>query len=178
MKPQLLQVGEAAQLRRYLPGQFVVVEPQPFQVGEAAQLRRYLPSQLVSAEGQPFPGRRGCPVPSVSPLSTGCWRGTDRAGWRGCPAPSVSPQSTGCPERNSSLTRPSGSLLTPYHSLIGRSLSQLVVIRPTRPARGIVKLDQCRPVLCRVHRCTAAAPDGGYTLEPCLECLVDRRAKP
>ena len=50
---QISQV-EAAQLRRYLPAQLVVVELQSFQVGEAAQLRRYLPAQLVAAEDQPF----------------------------------------------------------------------------------------------------------------------------
>ena len=42
-----MQVGEIAQLRRYLPGQLVAVEVQPCQVGEVAQVRRYLPGQLV-----------------------------------------------------------------------------------------------------------------------------------
>ena len=45
VEAQRSQVGEAAQLRRYLTAQVVVVEVQPFQVGEAAQLRRYLPAQ-------------------------------------------------------------------------------------------------------------------------------------
>ena len=50
---QIYQVGEAAQLRRYLPAQEVVSEAQPCQVGEAAQLRRYLPAQVIAAEAQP-----------------------------------------------------------------------------------------------------------------------------
>ena len=50
---QICQVGEVAQLRRYLPAQLVLVEVQPFQVGEVGQLRRYLPRQLVPAEFQP-----------------------------------------------------------------------------------------------------------------------------
>ena len=49
---QKCQVGEAAQLRRYLPAQGVLGEPQLCQVGEAAQLRRYLPAQGVDAEVQ------------------------------------------------------------------------------------------------------------------------------
>ena len=48
----MCQVGEAAQLRRYLPAQLVAVEGQICQVGEAAQLRRYLPAQVVAVEGQ------------------------------------------------------------------------------------------------------------------------------
>ena len=36
---------QSAQLRRYLPGQLVIVEVQISQVGEVAQLRRYLPAQ-------------------------------------------------------------------------------------------------------------------------------------
>ena len=81
---QLFQIGEVAQLRRYLPPQPVLPEIQPFQVDEVAQLRRYLPAQLVLFEVQPFqvgevaqlrryllvrglPGRRGCPAPPVSP---------------------------------------------------------------------------------------------------------------
>ena len=40
---QICQVGEAAQLRRYLPAQVVFAEVQQFQVGEAAQLHRYPP---------------------------------------------------------------------------------------------------------------------------------------
>ena len=48
------QVGQVAQLRRYLPGQLVEGERQPFQVGQVPQLRRYLPGQLVGVEIQPF----------------------------------------------------------------------------------------------------------------------------
>ena len=48
----MCQVGEVAQLRRYLPAQLVLAEVQPFQVGEAAQLQRYLPPQLVPPEVQ------------------------------------------------------------------------------------------------------------------------------
>ena len=50
----MFQVGEVAQLRRYLPAQLVPVEVQPFQVGEGAQLRRYPPAQLVFGEVQRF----------------------------------------------------------------------------------------------------------------------------
>ena len=47
----MFQVGEVAQLRRYLPTQLVTIEDQPsLQVGEVAQLRRYLPAQLVTLE--------------------------------------------------------------------------------------------------------------------------------
>ena len=46
---QLCQVGEVAQLRRYLPAQVVAGEVQKSQVGEAAQLRRYLTAQVVLA---------------------------------------------------------------------------------------------------------------------------------
>ena len=70
------QVGEAAQVRRYLPAQLVVAEDQPCQVGEAAQLRRYLPAQVVVAEDQTVPGWRGCPGPQVSPRSRRCSRGS------------------------------------------------------------------------------------------------------
>ena len=54
VEPHTYQVGEAAQLRRYLPVQLVVVEVQECQVGEVAQLHRYLPAQLVFVEPQPF----------------------------------------------------------------------------------------------------------------------------
>ena len=53
-KAQTYQVGEAAQLRLYLPAQLVVGEAQPSKVGEAAQLRRYLAAQAVAAEIQPW----------------------------------------------------------------------------------------------------------------------------
>ena len=48
------QVGEVAQLRRYLPAQLVTVEDVTRQVGEVAQLRRYPPAQLVPIEDQTF----------------------------------------------------------------------------------------------------------------------------
>ena len=48
----MCQVGEAAQLRRYLPAQLVAAEVQMCQVGEAAQRRRYLPAQAVVFEAQ------------------------------------------------------------------------------------------------------------------------------
>ena len=51
-------------------------------------------------------------------------------------------------------------------------------VRPIRSVCCVVKLDQHRPVLRRVRQCAAAASDEGYALEPCLECLIDRRAKP
>ena len=49
---QRCQVGEAAQLRRNLPGQLVDVEPKFFQVGKVAQFGRDRPTQLVFEEGQ------------------------------------------------------------------------------------------------------------------------------
>ena len=92
---QLGQVGEAAQLRGYLPAQLVPAEGQPSQVGEVAQLRRYLPAQLVVAEATALSGWRGCPTPAVSPRSTaGYSRGSALAGWRGRPTTGVSPRST------------------------------------------------------------------------------------
>ena len=117
---------------RYLPSQLVVVEEQSLQVGEIAQLRRYLPGQL--ARVPEFAGWRDCPTPPVSPRSTGCcevqppqarlpsryrhWllrigqvgqaaqlrryppgqlvKGeASTAGWSGPPTPPVSPRSTG-----------------------------------------------------------------------------------
>ena len=47
-----MQVGEAAQFRRYLTSQFIAPEGQDLQVGETAQFRRYLTAHLISAEGQ------------------------------------------------------------------------------------------------------------------------------
>ena len=49
-----LQVGEVAQLRRYLSAQLVRAEAQHSQIGEVAQLRRYLSAQPVRAEAQRF----------------------------------------------------------------------------------------------------------------------------
>ena len=49
---QIYQVGETAQLRRYLPAQGVFLDAQRYQVGEAAQLRRQLPDQDVAGEAQ------------------------------------------------------------------------------------------------------------------------------
>ena len=64
---------------------------------QAAQLRRYLPGQLV-AGGTALPGWSGCPTPPVSPRSTGCCGGwLVRSGYlpqlRRYPCP---PMSTGC----------------------------------------------------------------------------------
>ena len=61
-EPQQFQVGQVTQLCRHLTAQLVPVEAQPFQVGEVAQLRRYLPAQLVEAEVQP-----GNPARAVGP---------------------------------------------------------------------------------------------------------------
>ena len=72
LEGQPCQVGEVAQLRRYLTAQLVLVpRDSHVQVGEVAQLRRYLTAQLVRAEVQHCPGWRGCPTPAVSPRSTG-----------------------------------------------------------------------------------------------------------
>ena len=49
---QPIQVGEVAQLERYLPAQLVTAEEQVYQVGQAAQFRRYLPAQLIAVERQ------------------------------------------------------------------------------------------------------------------------------
>ena len=74
-RPSCYQVGEAAQLRWYLPAQLVVVEFQKLQIGEAAQLRRYLPAQLVVAEVQISSGWRGCSSSAgISPLRALSWR--------------------------------------------------------------------------------------------------------
>ena len=66
------------------------------QVGEAAQLRRYLPRSTRCRGGTDLSGWRGCPTPAVSPRSTRCRGGTDLSGWRGCPTPAVSPRSSRC----------------------------------------------------------------------------------
>ena len=67
-----------------------------FQVGQTAQLRRYLPGQLVqNGRAQLSRLAVGCPSLRVCTRSTGCWRGVAESGWSGCPTPPVSPRSTG-----------------------------------------------------------------------------------
>ena len=67
---QIYEIGQAAQLRRYLPTQLVSVEVQVCQNGQAAQLRRYLPAQLIVAEGQTYHAPAGVSGYAV-PLSKG-----------------------------------------------------------------------------------------------------------
>ena len=65
----MCQVGEAAQLRRYLPAQGVVAEVQLCQVGEAAQFRRYLPAKGVWCRGTALSGSERLPNSGgISPL--------------------------------------------------------------------------------------------------------------
>ena len=103
LRYSICQVGEAAQLRRYLPAQAVEVEVQfssplrysPLRLERLPNSRRYLPAQGVIAEVPvALSGWRGCPAPPVSPRSSRFRGGTALSGWRGCPAPAVSPRSS------------------------------------------------------------------------------------
>ena len=51
---KICQVGQAAQLRRYLARQAVVAKVKPGQAGQVAQLRRYLARQAVAAKVKPL----------------------------------------------------------------------------------------------------------------------------
>ena len=129
-------------------------EGQPCQAGQVPQFRRYLPGQLVYGEGQLCQAGQ---VPQFRRYLPG--------------------QLVTCEEQHGHPSLVVGDDTVPFaHRLVTQPVG---VVRPIRPVRGVVKLDQHRPVLCRVLvlRHAVVATDEGHTLEPCLKCLIRWRAK-
>ena len=82
---QPFQVGQAPQLRRYLPGQLVAEERQLCQVGQVAQLRRYLPGQPLSCRCSSSRLVRPPNSAGISPVNSLSAEGAALPGWSGSP---------------------------------------------------------------------------------------------
>ena len=129
-----MQVGEAAQLRRYLPSQLVVADVQHFQVGVGCLVRQGSPrSGSLKLRSSTSRLERLLGTAGISPLKLVIVDGTDLSRLERLPSSAgISPFKRLTRTSSSPVTRPSSLVKTPYHSPRGASLSQFSSAFPVR----------------------------------------------